>query len=368
VCHVPPGNPDNPRQLCIAPSAVADHLDNHEGDTIGPCNLECTGTNPAVACVDLTVDVQTDLFGGETSWELIDLDAGLLIDSRPPGSLQGEYSDSYCGDPSHCYESRFHDSFGDGMCCAFGQGYYSITLDGNITSSPSGGAFGSDETVRVGDCTLQALAAQPETTTESLVAAQSAAATGFVIRDQRGTVSAIGVGKTETKNLRQDASDSISVEPVKPGPGIDYGKATATTAFQANLIHVTLTADVNEFGYDGAAKGRVAVQFSVEQNTNYAVELATTDVTGGLGAFGERASIVLSNDKGVILRKAAGDDAIRCNPDGIFDPKFDALCQTLTPGAYTLELRASAYAPAICDECSSRAVRARSEVKIVTVP
>jgi hypothetical protein len=37
LCHVPPGNPGNAQTLCISPSAVAAHLENHEGDHCGPC-------------------------------------------------------------------------------------------------------------------------------------------------------------------------------------------------------------------------------------------------------------------------------------------------------------------------------------------
>ncbi len=39
LCHVPPGNPNNPQTLCIAPGAVPAHLANHPGDCIGPCSL-----------------------------------------------------------------------------------------------------------------------------------------------------------------------------------------------------------------------------------------------------------------------------------------------------------------------------------------
>lgn len=365
LCHVPPGNPDNPQQLCIDPSAVGDHLDNHEGDAIGSC--DCTAANPAFApCVDLTVDLLTDAFGGETSWELIDLDAGFLIDSRAPGSLESNtaHSDTYCVDPAHCYESTFHDSFGDGICCLFGQGNYSITFGGDKTLSPSGGAFGSTETVLVGACPLQASAPLLQAQT---VAAQNpdVVATGFVIRDQLGTVSAIADAQSVTESLPPGASGSISATAGKLGS--NYGMATATTALKADLISVALTADVGQFGNDGAAKGRVVEQFSVEQDTRYDVPLATTEVIEGKGSLGERAFIVLSNDDGVIFRKEAGDDAIRCNPE---HPNFGTLCEkrTLTPGAYALELQASAYAPVSCDRCSSLAVKAKSEVKFITVP
>lgn len=37
ICHVPPGNSGNPQTLCIAPSAVPAHLNEHDEDCLGPC-------------------------------------------------------------------------------------------------------------------------------------------------------------------------------------------------------------------------------------------------------------------------------------------------------------------------------------------
>lgn len=39
LCHVPPGNLDNPQTICIAPSAIPSHLEHHDHDCIGPCSL-----------------------------------------------------------------------------------------------------------------------------------------------------------------------------------------------------------------------------------------------------------------------------------------------------------------------------------------
>jgi hypothetical protein len=36
VCHIPPGNPGNAHNICIAEPAVQAHLDNH-GDHLGVC-------------------------------------------------------------------------------------------------------------------------------------------------------------------------------------------------------------------------------------------------------------------------------------------------------------------------------------------
>jgi hypothetical protein len=35
VCHIPPGNPDNPQTIVVSESAVPTHLEH--GDTLGPC-------------------------------------------------------------------------------------------------------------------------------------------------------------------------------------------------------------------------------------------------------------------------------------------------------------------------------------------
>lgn len=50
VCHVPPGNPPNVQQICIAPQAVGAHVDpsyGHSGCYVGPCGMvdPCNGGN-----------------------------------------------------------------------------------------------------------------------------------------------------------------------------------------------------------------------------------------------------------------------------------------------------------------------------------
>jgi hypothetical protein len=42
LCHVPPGNSNNPQTLSVAVSAVPGHLSNHPGDALGTCNQGCT--------------------------------------------------------------------------------------------------------------------------------------------------------------------------------------------------------------------------------------------------------------------------------------------------------------------------------------
>jgi len=54
ICHVPPGNLDNPLTLEIGKPAVADaHLRNHADDSEGACGEQCTlGTPPEFFIAD----------------------------------------------------------------------------------------------------------------------------------------------------------------------------------------------------------------------------------------------------------------------------------------------------------------------------
>ena len=73
----------------------------------------------------LNVTVQTDQYGGETSWEI--LMGGDVVATSPPyqnNTLSNVTIPLPAGDD---YEFIIYDSFGDGICCEFGPGWYSLT-------------------------------------------------------------------------------------------------------------------------------------------------------------------------------------------------------------------------------------------------
>jgi len=164
LCHIPPGNPDNPQQICVSENAVETHLAH--GDVLGFCGNECTDTNPEPpACADVSIEITTDRFANETSWNLTD-EGGSIIASGAQGSLSNETTTNVIEEclPAGCYTFNIFDSFGDGICCTFGDGKYAVTYNGVVTESPTGGAFGSSESVQFGACTQVRQAAPKDLT------------------------------------------------------------------------------------------------------------------------------------------------------------------------------------------------------------
>ncbi len=73
----------------------------------------------------LDVQVQTDQYAGETSWEILNEDSEVVAVSPPyqNNTLQNHMVFLPSGD----YEFVMMDAFGDGICCSFGDGWYRIS-------------------------------------------------------------------------------------------------------------------------------------------------------------------------------------------------------------------------------------------------
>ncbi|MDP7436671.1 MAG: FlgD immunoglobulin-like domain containing protein, partial [Candidatus Marinimicrobia bacterium] len=102
---------------------------------------------PIPPTVPFTIEILTDNFPGETSWDLVHLDADTVVGSITTGEL-ADQGTLYTWDfdlASGGYMFTIYDTFGDGICCAYGAGYYSLILDGNEIAT--GGEFGAEESV-----------------------------------------------------------------------------------------------------------------------------------------------------------------------------------------------------------------------------
>ena len=97
----------------------------------------------------ITIDIQTDAWGFETSMELTDFDgqAYLYVSDFSDNTLS---TFNVCVPNSGVYSFTITDEYGDGICCDYGEGYYSITSCGEVVAS--GGSFGESETITIESC------------------------------------------------------------------------------------------------------------------------------------------------------------------------------------------------------------------------
>ena len=100
---------------------------------------------------EITVAVSTDAYGSETTWEITGPGGSPVYGSGGPYANQtsaGAFPQTpvtFCAPVGTTLEFTIEDSYGDGMCCAYGEGGYTVTMNG-CNVALSGGEFADDET------------------------------------------------------------------------------------------------------------------------------------------------------------------------------------------------------------------------------
>ena len=110
---------------------------------------------------EVTLTLVTDNYGYETAWQILDDGTPILeggnVEIIPGGQRLQEDTDgdaypnnttiikNFCI-AEGCYDFEIHDDWGDGICCEFGDGSYSLEDDASGTVLASGGEFGATET------------------------------------------------------------------------------------------------------------------------------------------------------------------------------------------------------------------------------
>ena len=103
---------------------------------------------------NITVKISTDQYGSETTWNLKN-SAGTTVAQGGPYTDAGGAGvypkpDVNLTLPNDCYTFSIVDSYGDGMCCAYGNGSYQVLANGVLISGMTGGNFGSGESKKYG--------------------------------------------------------------------------------------------------------------------------------------------------------------------------------------------------------------------------
>jgi len=93
--------------------------------------------------IDITIKITTDRYGAETTWRVKNSAGSIVANGGPYTNMpsNGAYPqpDVNLTLPNDCYTFEVFDSYGDGMCCAYGAGGYQIVADGQVIAS--GGQF-----------------------------------------------------------------------------------------------------------------------------------------------------------------------------------------------------------------------------------
>lgn len=111
--------------------------------------IDCGGPDcPACPCTgtEVTMTIILDNYPEETSWTLIDENGATIASGGTYGNLPdgSTVTETFCL-AEGCYDYTIDDSYGDGICCGYGNGSY-IVEDENGNVLASGGEFGSSET------------------------------------------------------------------------------------------------------------------------------------------------------------------------------------------------------------------------------
>ena len=93
--------------------------------------------------------LNTDQYGSETSWILRRKSDGASISDSNYGN-EDSYIEEACLSTSECYTFTIFDTGGDGLCCSYGQGNYTVTYGGKVVQA--GGSFSSAKEVSFGSC------------------------------------------------------------------------------------------------------------------------------------------------------------------------------------------------------------------------
>ena len=100
----------------------------------------------------ITLELITDNYANETTWQLTNSNGTIIAQNGPLSNATTYSTNIEIPISEECYTFTINDSYGDGICCGYGTGSYTIEDDnGNIVSS--GGEFSSTEssTFRVGE-------------------------------------------------------------------------------------------------------------------------------------------------------------------------------------------------------------------------
>ncbi|WP_062056792.1 CAP domain-containing protein [Aquimarina longa] len=99
-------------------------------------------TNMAPDCTEIVVAITFDNYASETSWEIKNKNEQVVLSGSGYQDNTSDISKTTCLEEG-VYTFTINDSYGDGICCTYGEGSYKVTLNG--IALVSGATFTSSE-------------------------------------------------------------------------------------------------------------------------------------------------------------------------------------------------------------------------------
>lgn len=92
----------------------------------------------------ITLVINADNYPNETSWKIVDDGSGDLVATGGVNGAGQAYIEQICIDYTSCFSFYIYDSFGDGICCGYGEGDVTISNSAGITLVYNNGDFGDE--------------------------------------------------------------------------------------------------------------------------------------------------------------------------------------------------------------------------------
>lgn len=123
-------------ELTSINGVIDDNLLNNSKSVIKTLTNLYAGSN-------VTLSLTTDQFGDETTWELYNNTTETIVETGGNYTSSQTITQTIELTPNDCYTFTIYDEYGDGICCQFGQGSYSLSIGSEVIVS--GGAFGASQ-------------------------------------------------------------------------------------------------------------------------------------------------------------------------------------------------------------------------------
>ena len=194
--------------------------------------------------------------------------SGTVVQSINAGDLTQSgttYTWNICPSSTDCYDFIIYDTYGDGICCSWGNGSYSVSYNGTVVAS--GGSFTFSETTSsIGSCITSVVGCMNSNATNYNPLATSSIAFGGIPSNAVGT----GSYYSGNRHLIFDAYVESNIV-----SAVVYAQSSNTITFELRDNNSTVIDDTTITVASG--QQRLYFDFDVPVGNNYELGIAGTN-------------------------------------------------------------------------------------------